>query len=314
MKRVTLALLLGCAAMPAYAQSYYSDAAGATGPRVITAPRMVEPRLAEPPPRSYPTPNATRRPIEPLPPEDWPGAESTSRHPLAPTPVAAPMPVQQRRAAPPPPIEERPQLGGGFIEFLMTGRSSGAPAAPQGRRSSNEFWGEPVPTQRVARATPMQVESDEAVEPAFDPRFARTEVAFEGRYAPGTIVINSRERFLYFVQPGGRAMRYGVGVGRPGFEWRGEKTISMKREWPDWRPPDEMLKRRPDLPRHMPGGPANPLGARAMYLGSSMYRIHGSNEPHTIGQAVSSGCVRMRNEDVVDLYNRVKVGTRVVML
>jgi lipoprotein-anchoring transpeptidase ErfK/SrfK len=142
----------------------------------------------------------------------------------------------------------------------------------------------------------------------------RRVVSFNGRYAPGTIVISTGERRLYLVLGNGEALQYGIGVGRPGFEWAGTRTISMKREWPDWRPPSQMLKRRPDLPRHMEGGPENPLGARAMYLGSSLYRIHGSNEPWTIGTNVSSGCIRMRNEDVIDLYGRVKVGTRVVGL
>lgn len=132
--------------------------------------------------------------------------------------------------------------------------------------------------------------------------------------APGTVVISTSERRLYYVLPGHRAIRYGVGVGREGFTWSGIKKVSMKREWPDWTPPPEMLKRRPDLPRHMPGGIDNPLGARAIYLGSSMYRIHGSNEPDTIGAAVSSGCIRMTNKDVVDLYDRVKIGTKVVVL
>ena len=139
-------------------------------------------------------------------------------------------------------------------------------------------------------------------------------VQFDPRYAPGSIVISTEERRLYYVTQRGEAIQYAVGVGRPGFEWSGTKTISMKREWPDWRPPSQMLKRRPDLPRYMSGGPDNPLGARAMYLGGSLYRIHGSNEPETIGQAVSSGCIRMTNEDVVDLYNRVRVGTKVVVL
>ncbi len=139
-------------------------------------------------------------------------------------------------------------------------------------------------------------------------------VSYTGNHAPGTIVVVSAERRLYLVLEGGKAMRYGVGVGRPGFGWTGTHTITMKQEWPDWRPPAAMLKRRPDLPRFMKGGEENPLGARAMYLGSSIYRIHGSNEPESIGHAVSSGCIRMLNEDVVDLYNRVKVGTRVVVL
>jgi len=121
------------------------------------------------------------------------------------------------------------------------------------------------------------------------------------------------ERRLYLVLGDGKAMRYGIGVAREGFEWAGTMRISMKREWPDWTPPAEMLRRRPELPRHMAGGPDNPLGARAMYLGSSLYRIHGSNEPETIGEAVSSGCIRMANEDVIDLYERVKIGTVVVV-
>jgi lipoprotein-anchoring transpeptidase ErfK/SrfK len=139
-------------------------------------------------------------------------------------------------------------------------------------------------------------------------------VAYTGGQAPGTIIVSTKERRLYFVLPGNQAVRYGVGVGRPGFEWSGTKTVSNKREWPAWTPPAQMLRRRPDLPRHMAGGPDNPLGARAMYLGSSLYRIHGSNEPDTIGQAVSSGCIRMTNEDVMDLYERVKVGTRVTVM
>ena len=143
---------------------------------------------------------------------------------------------------------------------------------------------------------------------------ARTLVDFSGPYRPGTIVINTAERRLYLVTAPGQALRYGIGVGRIGFSWSGTKTISAKKEWPDWTPPSDMLRRRPDLPRHMVGGVENPLGARALYLGSSLYRIHGSNEPETIGQAVSSGCFRMLNDDVIDLYGRVGVGTKVVVL
>ena len=133
-------------------------------------------------------------------------------------------------------------------------------------------------------------------------------------YKKGTVVISTKERRLYFVLSNRRAIEYGVGVGREGFTWSGTKTISRKHEWPDWSPPPQMLRRRPDLPRHMAGGMENPLGARALYLGSSEYRIHGSNEPDTIGAAVSSGCIRMTNRDVIDLYGRVKVGTKVVVL
>jgi lipoprotein-anchoring transpeptidase ErfK/SrfK len=141
----------------------------------------------------------------------------------------------------------------------------------------------------------------------------RTTVSFTGNYSPGTVVINTAERRLYLVLPSGQALRYGIGVGRDGFRWGGVHRISAKREWPGWTPPSQMLRRRPDLPRHMAGGVDNPLGARAMYLGSTLYRIHGSNEPETIGQAVSSGCFRMTNDDVTDLYSRVSVGTTVVV-
>ena len=141
----------------------------------------------------------------------------------------------------------------------------------------------------------------------------RTTVSYPDQYKPGTIIINTPERRLYLVTGNGQAIRYGIGVGRDGFRWGGVKRISAKKEWPSWTPPADMLRRRPDLPRHMAGGIDNPLGARAMYLGSSLYRIHGSNEPETIGQAVSSGCFRMTNEDVVDLYDRVQVGATVIV-
>ncbi|MBO0733249.1 MAG: L,D-transpeptidase [Methylocapsa sp.] len=142
----------------------------------------------------------------------------------------------------------------------------------------------------------------------------RRVVAWHRGFGRGTVIIATSERRLYYVLGNGEAIQYGVGVGREGFTWSGTKTVSRKREWPDWTPPPQMLKRRPDLPRHMPGGMDNPLGARAIYLGSSQYRIHGSNQPDTIGAAVSSGCIRMTNRDVVDLYDRVKIGTKVVVL
>jgi lipoprotein-anchoring transpeptidase ErfK/SrfK len=145
-------------------------------------------------------------------------------------------------------------------------------------------------------------------------RLRRAVVAFNSTEAAGTIVIDTGNTALYYVLGQGRAIRYGVGVGREGFTWSGVQTISRKAEWPDWHPPAEMIARQPYLPRFMAGGPGNPLGARAMYLGSSQYRIHGTNDPSTIGKFVSSGCIRLTNEDVSDLFSRVDVGTRVVVL
>ncbi|WP_155413285.1 L,D-transpeptidase [Rhodopseudomonas palustris] len=145
-------------------------------------------------------------------------------------------------------------------------------------------------------------------------RLRRTVVSYQTNQPAGTIVIDTANTYLYYVLGGGRAIRYGVGVGREGFTWSGVQTITRKAEWPDWRPPAEMIARQPYLPRFMAGGPGNPLGARAMYLGSTTYRIHGTNDPATIGKFVSSGCIRLTNEDVEDLFNRAGVGTRVVVL
>ena len=152
----------------------------------------------------------------------------------------------------------------------------------------------------------------------FDPQYLPQIVDYRTKERPGTIVIDTDNRFLYLVIDGGKARRYGVGVGKPGFEWAGAHTITRKQEWPDWTPPSEMVERESVkghyLPAHMEGGVGNPLGARAMYLGSTLYRIHGTNAPWTIGSAVSSGCIRLRNEDVSDLFDRVKVGTRVIVM
>ena len=205
------------------------------------------------------------------------------------------------------------QYGGGFIEMLMTGRDPGPAVRP--------LRAYPAPQAGYGRSAMPRVYAARPGDPAAeipragpDPQFRRQEVAYDGREAPGTIVVDTPSKFLYLVEGDGRALRYGIGVGRPGFSWSGVKMVSAKREWPDWTPPAEMIKRRPDLPRHMAGGPANPLGARALYLGSSLYRIHGTNEPETIGKNVSSGCIRMMNQDVEDLYERVPVGTRVIVI
>jgi lipoprotein-anchoring transpeptidase ErfK/SrfK len=152
-----------------------------------------------------------------------------------------------------------------------------------------------------------------AADEQLDPKWQKTVVFYRTTEAPGTIIVQSNERYLYVVQPGGRALRYGIGVGRDGFQWQGLVKITRKQEWPDWTPPDEMIQRQPYLPRFMAGGPGNPMGARALYLGATVYRIHGTNQPHTIGSAVSSGCFRLTNPDVSDLYERIPVGTKVII-
>jgi len=235
-------------------------------------------------------------------------AQGYGSYPSTPGYIAPPADIGDRRAPPPARYAARGQsnLGGGFIEFLFNGGSDAAPRPPS----------DVAPSDMMARGAPEaaqpEIEADRSR--AIDPKFMKQVVAYHGPAKPGTIVIDTPQRFLYLVQENGMALRYGIGVGKPGFTWAGQKTVSAKKEWPDWVPPPEMLQRRPDLPHFMAGGPENPLGARALYLGSSLYRIHGSNEPWTIGQAVSSGCIRMRNEDVIDLYGRVKVGTVVTVI
>ena len=182
-----------------------------------------------------------------------------------------------RRAAP------LPRTYGGTAAPLPRRQQAYAPAAPSSRR-------------------------------AFDPRFERQVVTYATGEKPGTIVIDKHNKYLYLVQGGGKAIRYGIGVGRPGFQWQGTYRISRKAEWPAWTPPAEMKQRQPWLPDHMEGGPANPLGARALYIGNTLYRVHGTNEPWTIGQEISSGCIRLRNEDVIHLYERVGVGAKITVI
>ena len=226
-------------------------------------------------------------------------------------PTSYPMP---RMVVVAPQAQPRGNLGGGFVEFLF------------GERGQSPQVNLPPPVDR--RERPIYANADPYVgtergdmrygrtAPRFDidPRYQRQEVEYRGTEEPGTIVIDTDNKFLYLVEADGKAMRYGIGVGRPGFTWAGTHKVTSKREWPDWYPPKEMLERQPYLPHHMAGGPKNPLGARALYLGSTLYRIHGTNEDWTIGTNVSSGCIRLRNADVVDLYERVKVGTKVVVL
>ena len=191
-----------------------------------------------------------------------------------------------------------PRYGGRFLELLLT---------------SGDRWRSGATVMAGLPQAP-KVYDGTAARRVTHPMFQRQLVQYQGPQAPGTIIIDTPRKFLFLVQPGGWAIRYSIGVGRPGFEWAGVKSVTLKREWPDWHPPPEMLQRQPALPPHIPGGIDNPLGARALYLGSSLYRIHGTNEPWTIGQAVSSGCIRLTNEDVIDLYNRTEVGAKVIVI
>ncbi|MBB3389193.1 lipoprotein-anchoring transpeptidase ErfK/SrfK [Rhizobium sp. BK275] len=207
------------------------------------------------------------------------------------------------------------QLGGGRVRPVVYQR----PVVMQQR---GLFQQRRTVIQRAPQPAPQTVSAIRPGIPVIrgqvEPQFLPQMVDYDTKEKPGTLVIDTNNRFLYLVMDGGKARRYGVGVGKPGFEWAGAHKITRKSEWPDWTPPSEMVSREAAkghyLPARMDGGPENPLGARAMYLGSTLYRIHGTNAPWTIGSAVSSGCIRMRNEDVVDLYDRVNVGTRVIVM
>jgi lipoprotein-anchoring transpeptidase ErfK/SrfK len=292
MQLITFPVLLFAAAVAA--GLFATPAHGQDGrPLVITAPRYADPAHA----RAY---HETRR-------------QRVNR-------VGAPdFAPDARRAIYETRATQRGHMGGGFLEFVFGGNRGYAelPRQPYHRAWNERDYDERYDARydgRYLLAHREQPDVRAAVPRAHDPRFNRQIVDYVTDEKPGTIVIDTRQRFLYYVQEGGKAIRYGVGVGREGFGWTGTEKISQKREWPDWIPPKEMLRRRPDLPTFMAGGIDNPLGARALYLGSTLYRIHGSNEPWTIGQAVSSGCFRMKNEDVIDLYDRVGIGTKVVVI
>ncbi|RQH13267.1 L,D-transpeptidase [Bradyrhizobium sp. RP6] len=201
--------------------------------------------------------------------------------------------------------------------IAFTGAANAAPAQlfPLFQPLPSMAAPQPIQPYQAYQATPYQAAPSEDQDTVEMPaRFRRQTVSYATREAPGTIIIDTPNTYLYYVLGNGQALRYGIGVGRDGFTWSGIQTVSRKAEWPDWTPPPQMIARQPYLPRHMAGGPGNPLGARAMYLGSTIYRIHGTNAPETIGRHVSSGCIRMTNEDVTDLYSRVNVGTKVVVL
>jgi lipoprotein-anchoring transpeptidase ErfK/SrfK len=239
-------------------------------------------------------------------------AGAAMAQPLPMTTIQRPYQTPQMVVVTPLQEQSRANLGGGFVEFLFGER----PQQPQvNLPSPTDRFGRPV----YANADPSIGTQREAPQTGtsrfdIDPLYIRQEVDYRTTEQPGTVVIDTDHKFLYLVEPNGKAMRYGIGVGRPGFTWAGTHKVTAKREWPDWIPPKEMLERQPYLPHRMSGGPNNPLGARALYLGSTLYRIHGTNEDWTIGSNVSSGCIRLRNADVVDLYERVPVGAKVVVM
>ncbi|MCW5687831.1 MAG: L,D-transpeptidase [Pseudolabrys sp.] len=243
------------------------------------------------------------------------GYQPQQYYAAAPRAMARPAPPQMVVVAQP--QRMRSEMGGGFIEAIFGNggdRDRGYAPLPSQQQQQQQYYAAPqAPVQQVYAST-GPVGGEALQNYPINPIYEKQEVAYRTTEEPGTIVIDTPNKFLYLVQGDGRALRYGVGVGRPGFMWAGTHRVSAKKEWPDWTPPPEMLERQPYLPRHMDGGPNNPLGARALYLGSTLYRIHGSNEPWTIGTNVSSGCIRMRNADVEDLYERVKVGAKVVVM
>jgi lipoprotein-anchoring transpeptidase ErfK/SrfK len=304
---------------PRYGRPLYSDRNAPTGP--IMSPD--DPRYGRPPgaPPVYSDRNGPTGPI--MSPDD----------PRYGRPAGAP-PVYSERSAPTGPImsPDDPRYGRppGSPPVIYADRPAGAqqeadadpnaPRPPEGVGGSAGATGSLQRSPVDSNGRPMTVaslppeEQPETGPAQLPPNLRRQEVAFTTTEPPGTIVVDTPHTYLYYVLGNGRAIRYGVRVGREGFTWTGVQKITRKKEWPDWYPPSEMIDRQPYLPRFMAGGPGNPLGARAMYLGSTVYRIHGTNQPSTIGKFVSSGCIGMLNEDVSDLFDRVKVGTRVVVL
>lgn len=254
------------------------------------------------PGQAYPAPGATGQP-------DFDDLEDEEV-------VSTPQPpgqIDPRQPWGPPTYATRPPGGGGFIypDDRAQPRDPNAmrPPAEIGTPGAQPAPGNPI----VLSSLPPEDQPETGPRKELPPHLKRQEVAFATKEPAGTIVVDTANTYLYYVLGGGRAIRYGVRVGRDGFTWTGTQRVTKKAEWPDWHPPAEMIERQPYLPRFMAGGDGNPLGARAMYLGNTVYRIHGTNQPSTIGQFVSSGCVGMLNEDVMDLFERVKVGTRVVV-
>ena len=236
----------------------------------------------------------------------------SDRGPASQGPVMSPDDPRYGRPAGPPPVIYSNTGDGSPRPPEGVGQNGAPPQATGSVQSGPQLGADGRPLQVAALPPEEQPDADQSYQ--LPPNLRRQEVAFQTKEPAGTIVVDTSNTYLYYVLGNGRAMRYGVRVGRDGFTWTGVQKITRKAEWPDWHPPTEMIERQPYLPRFMAGGPGNPLGARAMYLGSTVYRIHGTNQPSTIGKFVSSGCIGMLNDDVSDLFERAKVGTRVVVL
>ncbi|HZS64884.1 MAG TPA: L,D-transpeptidase [Xanthobacteraceae bacterium] len=248
----------------------------------------------------------------PYPGPPYPAAPYTAPAAPAPSYPPAPYPPESNAAVAPPPAFVPPNGSAapyGHVPGIQ--RSDAVP----GQEGPPRPPGTITPDQQsVISALPPEDQPEVGEPKELPPQLRRQEVEFRTKEPAGTIIIDTGHTYLYLIEGGGKAIRYGIGVGREGFTWSGTERISRKAEWPDWYPPAEMIDRQPYLPRFMAGGESNPLGARALYLGNTLYRIHGTNQPSTIGKFVSSGCVRLLNQDIEDLFDRVKVGTRVIVL
>jgi lipoprotein-anchoring transpeptidase ErfK/SrfK len=300
------------------------------------APSILPPPFRPPPPATAEAPNAPA--YDPPPGDQQPPSANDEQPPQTYDSQPLPPPPQYGNRAPgyPAASQTNPPPGvAGRQGYRQPGYQQ-QPGSPPQYGQQPRYGAAPPPEREGALIPPGSVGPGQtgAVPPGHDatsllppedrpetgprkelpPQFRRTTVSFASREPVGTLVIDTAHTYLYLILGNGRAMRYGIGVGRAGFTWSGVERISRMKEWPDWYPPVEMIERQPYLPRFMAGGPGNPLGARALYLGKTLYRIHGTNQPSTIGTFVSSGCIRLTNEDIIDLYYRVKVGTRVVVL
>ena len=297
---------IGEGAIPSYTTSPNYGAPSQPGRAFPTGPGSYPPATVDRVPSSGTIPPIHSQPPPPPPQEPTYGTPSQSGRAFPAGPESYPPPTVYR--APPAvyePADPRPRTTYGAVP---------RPPAAIGPREGVSFSGQPGGTNSLYSSLPPEIRPELGRTQELPPQFRRAQVEYRTPEPAGTIIIDTPNTYLYLVLGNGKALRYGIGVGREGFTWSGTERISRLAKWPDWNPPAEMIERQPYLPRFMAGGEGNPLGARALYLGSTIYRIHGTNQPSTIGTFVSSGCIRLTNDDIVDLYGRVQVGTRVVVL